>query len=228
VKEMYETRRFRGFTRIDKLCVGIVLLLIVLVVSGLPTHPVKDRTSCSVRCSAEGDQIPTRAVERIAQNRFVEWAGSPIVVGAVKEANNKPVRTLSEIIQLDKKWIGGTFDQEWVKELQDNPCAVYLKQLQNEKSGGKSLYSEIFVVDKQGCIVAESEKTSDYWQGDEDKFVKAFADGKGAIFIDEADYDESTKTSLIQVSVPVLDPDTGEAIGVMTIGLNIGILSEEI
>jgi hypothetical protein len=225
---MYKTRRFGGFSRIDKLCVGIVLLLIALVISGLPTHQLKSKVRCSVKCSSEGDQIPTRAIERVAQKRFMEWAGNPVVVEAVKEANNKPARTISEIIQMDKKWVEGTFDREWVNELQDNPCAVYLKQLQNQKSRGKNLYSEIFVMDKQGCIVAESEKTSDYWQGDEDKFVRAFADGKGMIFIDEADYDESTKTPLIQVSVPVLDPDTEEAIGVMTIGLNMGVLSEEI
>ncbi len=225
---MYKTRRFLGFTRIDKLCAGIVLLLIVLAVSGLPTHPVKDRAGCSVACSLEGDQIPIRAIERIAQKRFVKWAENPVVVEAVRQANNKPARTLEEIIQLDDKWIEGTFDNEWLGELLDNPCAEYLKRLQSEKGGRKSMYSEIFVVDRQGCIVAQSKKTSDYWQGDEDKFVKAFADGEGAIFIDEADYDESTDTSLIQVSVPVIDPDTEEAIGVMTIGLNIRILSEEI
>ena len=83
-------------------------------------------------------------------------------------------------------------------------------------------------MDRQGCIVAESKKTSDFWQGDEDKFVKSFADGKGAIFVDESTYDESTRAPLIQVSVPVFDPNTREAIGVMTVGLNIGVLDEQI
>ncbi len=228
VQAMFKARRFRGFTRTDKLCVGIVLLLIVLIISGLPSHSVKDRTRCNVRCSSEGDQIPTRAIERIAQKRFMEWAGDPVVVEAVKEANNKPAKSLDEIIRLDKSWIGGTSEQEWVEKFLDNPCARYLRQLQNGRGGERELYAEIFVMDGQGCIVAESKKTSDYWQGDEDKFVKAFADGKGAIFIDESAYDESTRASLIQVSVPVIDPETGEAIGVMTIGLNIGVLSEKI
>jgi hypothetical protein len=227
VRAVFRTRRFRGFTRTDKLCVGIVLLLIVLVISGLPSHSVKDR-ACNVRCSSEGDQIPTRAIERIAENRFVEWAGNPIVVEAIREANNKPAKSLDEIIQLDRRWIEEQAEQEWVNQFLDNPCARYLKQLQNGKGSEKRLYAEIFVMDRQGCIVAESKKTSDYWQGDEDKFVKAFADGRGAVFIDGSAYDESTQTSLIQVSVPVIDPETGEAIGVMTVGLNIGILSEKI
>lgn len=212
----------------DKLCVGIALLLIALVIGGLPSNQLKSSTRCSVKCSSEGDQIPTRAIERIAQNRYVEWAANPVVVQAVKAANSKPSKTLSEIIQLDDKWIGGTFDSEWLSELLDNPCARYLKHLQDENGGRGGMYSEIFVMDRQGCVIAESKKTSDYWQGDEDKFVRAFADGKGAIFVDEADYDESAQTSLIQVSVPVVDPDTQKAIGVMTIGLNVGILFEEI
>jgi hypothetical protein len=225
---MYKTRRLGGFSRIDKLCVGIVLLLIALVIGSLPTHQLKSSARCSVKCSSEGDQIPTRAIERIAQNRYLEWAANPVVVDAVKAANSRPARTLGKIIQLDDKWIEGTFDSEWLGELLDNPCARYLKQLQDESGGKKRMYGEIFVMDRQGCIVAESKKTSDYWQGDEDKFIKAFADGQGAIFIDEADYDESTQTSLIQVSVPVIDPDTEKAIGVMTIGLNVGVLFEEI
>ncbi len=210
------------------MCVGMVLLLIALIIGGLPTHQLKNKTRCSVKCSSEGDQIPIRAIERIAQNRYVEWAANPVVIEAVREANSKPARTLGEIIQLDNKWIRGTFDSKWLGELLDNPCARYLKQLRDENGGEGGMYSEIFLMDRQGCIVAESKKTSDYWQGDEDKFVRAFADGEGAIFIDEADYDESTQTSLIQVSLPVIDPDTEKAIGVMTIGLNVGVLFEEI
>ena len=81
-------------------------------------------------------------------------------------------------------------------------------------------------MDRQGNIVAESNKTSDYWQGDEDKFVKSFADGKGAIFIDKPSFDESIQTYLVQVSIPIFDPDMGGAIGAMTVGVNLEALVE--
>lgn len=181
-----------------------------------------------MRWSLDGDRIPVRAIERIAQKRFVVWAKNPVVIEAVRKANSKPAKSLYEIIRLDKEWIAGESDEEWVNQLLDNPCARYLKQLQIDRSGDRNLYSEIFVTDKQGCIVAGSERTSDFWQGDEDKFVKAFADGKGAMFIDESSYDRSTKNSLIQVSIPVYDPNTRRAIGIMTIGLHIGVLDEQI
>jgi len=224
----HKTRRFGGFTTAGKLYVGIVLLVIVLVVGWLAPYSMKGRATGNVKWSGEGDQIPLRAIERIANKRFVAWAANPIVVEAVEQANSKGVKPLDEIIELDRKWMEEPGVEEWIKQFVDNPCARYLRQLQAERGGEKGLYAEIFLMDRQGCIVAESEKTSDYWQGDEDKFVKAFADGKGAVFIDEPVYDESTRSPLIQVSLPVIDPNTGKAIGVMTVGLNIGVLEEQI
>jgi hypothetical protein len=223
-----KTRQFLGLATIEKIYVAIVLLLIFLVVCGFPPYSIKSKTVGNMKYSSDGDRIPLRAIERIAQKRFVAWAKNPIVVEAVREANKKPAKSLHEIIQLDKKWVAGQSDENWVNQFLDNPCARYLRHLQNEQGSEKNLYAEIFVTDKQGCIVAESEMTSDFWQGDEDKFVKAFADGKGAIFVDESGYDRSTQTHLIQVSLPVLEPSTRKAIGVMTIGLNIGILDEQL
>ena len=116
---------------------------------------------------------------------------------------------------------------EWIGSFLNNPCADRLKKAQKEAvKGERSLYAEIFVMDKQGCIVAETDKTSDYWQGDEDKFVKSFAGGEGAVFIDKPAFDESTRGYLIQVSVPVLDPQTEEAIGAMTAGIDLDYMTE--
>ena len=108
----------------------------------------------------------------------------------------------------------------------NNDCAMLLKKFQDKQVGKRTLFSEIFVMDHQGLIVAETDRTSDYWQGDEDKFIKSFNRGQGAIFIDESTYDESTHTYSTQVSVPIVDPDTGKAIGAMTVGVELDALAE--
>ncbi len=225
---MLKTRRFLGFTGAEKLYVGAVFLLTILVISWLQSYPIMGMRTGDYKWSPDGDRIPLRAIERIANKRFVAWAANPVVIEVVQEANKKPAKSLDEIIQLDKRWIEKKVSQEWINELLNSQCGRYLRKVQAGKGGEKGLYGEIFVMGRQGCIVAMSGRTSDYWQGDEDKFVKAFADGKGTIFIDEADYDESTEAALIQVSVPVLDPDTLKTIGIMTVGLNIGVFAEEI
>jgi hypothetical protein len=74
-------------------------------------------------------------------------------------------------------------------------------------------------MDNLGANVAMSDKTSDYWQGDEAKFVKSYNGGKGDIFIDEVKFDDSTQNYLVQVSVPVKEGD--KVIGAITFGINV-------
>ncbi|MBF0252964.1 MAG: hypothetical protein HQL29_04025 [Candidatus Omnitrophica bacterium] len=160
-------------------------------------------------------------IKGIAETKIKNIANRPEVVEAVKEANKEAVRSLSEIFSLDSKWKASEADDAWVRSFSNNDCAGFLRQIRNKNNSGKNAFgfSEMFVMDKQGNIVAETEKTSDYWQGDEDKFTRSFIGDKGEIFIANKFYDESSQLYLIQVSVPVTDPDTGKAIGVLMVGL---------
>jgi hypothetical protein len=83
----------------------------------------------------------------------------------------------------------------------------------------KPYFTETILTDNQGANVAISSMTSDYWQGDEPKFVKAYAEGKGADYVARAKKDESSGAVVSQVSVPVMDG--GKAIGTLTIGVNV-------
>ena len=139
-----------------------------------------------------------KLIERITKEQLVVLAKEPVIVNAVKQANQEAVRSQDEIIALDKRWQQAEQADEWVNGFLNNPCAEYLRGVQRQAAKGeRSLYAEIFVMDKHGCIVGETDKTSDYWQGDEDKFIESFADGKGAIFISESLFDESSERYLL-------------------------------
>lgn len=167
------------------------------------------------------------SLKKVTNEKILQWAKNPIVVNAVREANTKATKSADEITQLDKKWRATEGVDEWIGAFINNPCANYLRDLQKTREGMLVMFSEIFVMDRQGCIVAESNKTSDYWQGDEDKFVKSFADGKGSIFIDEPTFDQSSRKYTSQVSVPVRDPDTGAAIGAITVGVDLDAMGQQ-
>lgn len=79
-------------------------------------------------------------------------------------------------------------------------------------------------MDNQGANVAMTNKTSDYWQGDESKFTQSYRGGKGATHIGDVEFDESAQAYLVQVSVPVIE--SGKAIGAVTIGVNIDELEQ--
>ena len=135
-------------------------------------------------------------------------------------AQNRKGMTLDEIKKIDEEWKAGT--SPLIQELQENKAGNFLKNIIVQQS---DVYSEVFLTDAQGANVAAYPATSDYWQGDEAKFTKSYADGKGEVFIGGVEFDESTKANAVQISVPMIY--NSEAIGVMVIGVKVSVLEAE-
>lgn len=149
------------------------------------------------------------------------WLQQPEIVDAIKSQNAENAKLAQgDIDALDKKWRAETeaSDHPMIDATLAKPLSQFLKQKQ-EESGG--VITEMFVMDAKGLNVAQSDMTSDYWQGDEAKFQKSFGAGADAVFVDEVEKDESTQTLQSQASMTVKDPATGEPIGAITIGINI-------
>jgi hypothetical protein len=73
-------------------------------------------------------------------------------------------------------------------------------------------------MDQHGANVCVSRETSDYWQGDEDKWKKPFVEGRAA-FVDEPAFDASSATYAVQLSVPV--SENGKRIGALTLTMKV-------
>jgi hypothetical protein len=111
----------------------------------------------------------------------------------------------------------GTGNQPLIQKVMSAPLSAFLSE---QVAASQGRINELFVMDLHGLNVASSGVTSDYWQGDEAKYQKTYQVGPNAIFVDAIEFDESTQSYLGQVSISLTDPDTGEVIGAMTIGLN--------
>lgn len=146
--------------------------------------------------------------------KLSDYGNDPVIVAAVKAANAED-KTPEQIKAMDEKWQGEAGIADYMQSMMDSECGKHLEEI---KSGAGYL-TEIFVMDKQGANVCMSDKTSDYWQGDEDKFTKSFADGKGAVHIGDVKFDESSQAYTTQVSVPV--KDGGATIGAITFGVDV-------
>ena len=144
-------------------------------------------------------------------------AAKPEVIAAVK-AQNAQGLSIDTIKAMDSKWIAASGGLPEGKTMMDSATSKSL--LASEKA--KPYFTETILTDNQGANVAISAMTSDYWQGDEPKFVKAYAEGKGADYVARAKKDESSGAVVSQVSVPVMDG--GKAIGTLTIGVNVQAL----
>ena len=129
----------------------------------------------------------------------------------------------TRIDELDAVWratVGGA-DANLVERVMVNDAAFFLRQ-QVEASGGA--WTEAFIMDALGLNVAASHPTSDYWQGDEDKFQQTYPLGPNTVHFGDVELDESTQTVQAQVSMTIVDADTGEAVGAITVGINLTAL----
>ena len=164
-------------------------------------------------------------VRELVNQQIKGWTTNSTIVAAVKAQNDKHASlSQADIDALDKKWRAqtGASSKPMINELLGRPAS---KKLVEYRNGGEGLFTEIFVMDNKGLNVAQSDVTSDYWQGDEAKWQKTFLAGPDGMFIDEVEFDESTQTYQAQVSISIVDPDSGAAIGAITVGVNVELLA---
>jgi hypothetical protein len=150
--------------------------------------------------------------------RLQAWGSDPVIVAAVKAQNAKRA-TVAQVKSLDEQWSAGKAEA-LVKQVTTGACADHLRKL----AAGNAGYGETFLMDNQGALVCATAKTTDYWQGDEAKWQRAFNEGKGEVFIDRPKFDDSSAQRLAQISIPVLDNDA--AIGAVTVGISIDKLQK--
>lgn len=160
-----------------------------------------------------GEAAPP-AVIRLAETRLAPLGTDPVIVQAVKEQNAQN-KSLEAVKAMDEKWKATPGIADFMQALMDSACGKRLREIQNTAD----YYAEIFVMDRLGANVAMTDKTSDYWQGDEAKFTESYKSGRGGIHVSEVAFDESAQAYLVQVSVPVKAGDT--VIGAITFGIDL-------
>ncbi|MEO1197849.1 MAG: hypothetical protein AAFX39_01255 [Pseudomonadota bacterium] len=144
------------------------------------------------------------------------------VVAMVVNAQNDRHEALDQarIDELDQTWRAEREqdDKPLITATLTSPLSTYLTRVQADALG---LYTEIFITDRHGLNAGQSAITSDYWQGDEAKFTETFPKGGDAVFIDEAEWHEGSRTWRAQANLTVTDPETGVAIGAATFEINL-------
>lgn len=173
----------------------------------------------------QAEEAHATAAQNYVKANVLSWLGDKVVVDAIKAANTKNAAlTQADIDKLDKEWRGqiDAASKPLIDGIMKNELSAFLAK---KKADSKGLITELFVMDNKGLNVGQSDITSDYWQGDEDKWQKTFKVGPDAVFVDDVKKDESTQQLQVQISVPIKDPASGEVIGAITIGLNMDELS---
>lgn len=187
-------------------------------------NPISKVLLMSVLAAGAAHAQPAPGASRVDAKIIDElrtYLASDIVQMSVHDQNHRyRARDIEEIRALDNQWRTETSAsaKPLISATLSNPLSAYLTRLQAHSKG---LFTEIFVMDNKGLNVGQSSISSDYWQGDEDKWQKTYSTGAGAIFIDEPEYDAELRAWLVQVNMSVDDPKSGAAIGAATFQVNL-------
>lgn len=162
-------------------------------------------------------------LRRLAETRLAALAAEPALIAAVQERNAGPDLSAQEIEALDLAWRAqvGAAAAPLIEAVTAVPASARLREMRDASQG---LLTEIILMDRHGLNVAVSDVTSDYWQGDEAKWIETYRAGPGSLHVSEIEFDESTQAYQAQVSMPVSDPGTGALLGAVTFGVNVEYL----
>ena len=142
--------------------------------------------------SALAEPAPQKVVD-LANTTLTDLGSDKVVVSSVREVNGEG-RTLAEIKKIDEEWKAEKGISPVMQEMLDNECSQYLLK----KMAEMPYVTEIFVTGRAGGNVCMTNKTGDFWQGDEAKFTQVFKKG---VYLSEVEVEDGKK--LVQVSVPV-------------------------
>lgn len=160
----------------------------------------------------------TPAVQRELDRQhalITRWAADPTVVEAVRAQNRKgPMAGVDNAV-----WKTLRRSDPAVRQFQDNAAGKFLRKCQRDSGGA---ITEIFLNAARGEKVAFVEKTTSYIHAGAAKHDVPFGTGKP--WQGEPEFDESTQTYAVQLSVPVLDG--GRPIGSLVVGVNVSHLRQ--
>ena len=179
------------------------------------------------RTSVERARAIMDEIDRAMHARVAEWRAysrSPLVQRTLP-ASNQEFEALEDrqayIDNLDQAW--RTAPQETqlplVEQLTNNELArdmrVRIETLAREN--GFRVFGEVFITNRYGVNIAQTSRTSDYRQDDEDWWQSAYRDG---LHVTEVAYDESAQVFSTDLCLRI-DDDAGAPLGVLKAVLNI-------
>lgn len=148
-------------------------------------------------------------------------AFNPIVIRAVEAQNTENI-SLAEIKQRDESWKNAEGSSNaLIRRITKNEIARYFQR----RVENNTAIDEVFLTDNQGANVAAYPPTSDYWQGDEDKWSFSFNEGDGKVFIGPLELDASTNKTQVQISAPIVSNE--KTIGVLILGVSVDYISAQ-
>jgi chromosome condensin MukBEF ATPase and DNA-binding subunit MukB len=141
----------------------------LILSSCLPTAVAQkvdaDEVLAALRATIQQNTTLEPAARKYVTDHLLSECTNTVFVSGTRLQNERH-RSLQEIKALDEQWINTETEIPLQRQVRENECARELLRLLEKKTA----VVEAFVMDNQGALVGANQLTSDYWQGDEDKW----------------------------------------------------------
>jgi len=133
--------------------------------------------------------------------------------------------TPRDVQEIEHQWPALTPDNPLLSNILHNTLSAHLAAFQKIHP----LFVELFVTDRQGRLLAASNKTTDFWQADEEWWTRCRTDGPGQLWVEGIHYDDSAGVFSLDISFAIEAMDApGDVAGVIKGVLNISPLLQSI
>lgn len=206
---------------LQKLLTALILIIVPLSVVGLYlTFESHTSLQQEIGMYFKGiAQAKAAATAQYVHDRLADVSAitlDPIIVDAVTTANRayelrNNAATTARIENLEKNWNKPAADP-FVTDMLSSATSRLLRR--HHELDPRLL--EIIVADENGATVAATNKPVNYVQADKGYWEAVYAQGRGAVHITEARYDEASKSYYVGIGAPILDATSGRFLGAVT------------
>lgn len=179
----------------------------------------------------ETSQLPLELaseVENVLKSKadiFRPILKSETIIDEIKKSNKEHQGiTEEQIADLDSAFRHSRAEDEFASRFLTNPAAKTLIDFQESNPA----FSEIFVTDKFGLNVGQTNMTSDLYQADEDWWAGAYNSGRGKEYHGAIEFDESAQAEAISYYFPIFDTGNDEVIGIAKAVISIAAIKLEL
>ena len=150
---------------------------------------------------------------------------NPVYVEVLHTANAEKITLSPEAIkQWDQQWVLNSPKDAFAQTLLNSACSQQLRAFQSAHPE----FAELFITDAHGRNVCLTNKTSDYYQADEDWWINTNVTNDPFGLYSPIEFDESSSTESISLFLPVLDPSTGNKLGILKAVVKLSHLAERL
>jgi GAF domain-containing protein/HAMP domain-containing protein len=130
-----------------------------------------------------------------------------------------PAIIQAQLLSIDEQWQAATDDDPLIQAVTNPESNQLTVQLLSYRTAFPD-HVEILLTDRYGGLVAATGRPIDYYQADENWWQMAYNRGRGAIYISQPYYDETSGSRALSIAVPIT-AESGDVIGIAHSMLNV-------